>query len=189
MNNQLPKNSISKKGLSRMPDQLHHWKVYRNPSYLGSFDFQPGERKTLTADYARQESVTGEDGKKQDCLVLHFMERDVLPLILNATNAKVLSSLAHSPYIEQWHGVRMTLATEKVKAFGEITDAVRIQKTAPAPSATAPVIKCTDCQHDIQPHGNMGADAISKATIAKYGTPLCWDCATKRKAAGESGND
>ena len=37
-----------------------HWKKLTNPNYLGSWDFQPGEIRTLTIKEVREEPVKSE---------------------------------------------------------------------------------------------------------------------------------
>ena len=36
--------------------------------------------------------VTGPDGKKEECTVVHFAEKEIKPLILNTTNAKTIQA-------------------------------------------------------------------------------------------------
>jgi hypothetical protein len=47
-------------------------------------------------------------------------------MVANATNLKRIAKLLGSPFIEDWTNKRITLTTEKVKAFGEMHDAVRV---------------------------------------------------------------
>ena len=108
-----------------------HWKKMTNPTYLGSYEFAPGEKKTLTIDRVVQEQVQGSDGKKEECIVCYFLETK--PMILNVTNCKAIEKAHGTPYIEQWSGKEVTLYTTKVSAFGQTVDAVRIEQTAPQP--------------------------------------------------------
>ena len=68
-------------------------------------------------------------------------------MVANATNLKRISKLLGSPFIEDWTNKQIVLTTEKVKAFGEIHDAVRV--------STKPVVKPT-----------LTGDAIEKAKAA-----------------------
>jgi len=103
-----------------------HWKKLHNPDYLGAWDFQPGEEKVLTIKLVGIEKVSDHNGKKEDCSVCRFTE-DVKPMILNVTNSKMIAKLTGSPYIEDWNNVRIKVYTTRVKAFGEMVDAVRIK--------------------------------------------------------------
>jgi pterin-4a-carbinolamine dehydratase len=107
-----------------------HWKKMHNPNYLGSWDFQPNEIKTLTIRAVKYETVIGPDGKQEQCSVCHFNE-SVKPLILNVTNSKEIERIAKTPYVEDWSGTKVNFKIQRVKAFGDFTDAVRVTKDAP----------------------------------------------------------
>jgi hypothetical protein len=47
-------------------------------------------------------------------------------MVANSTNLKRITKLTGSAFIEDWAGKQIVLTTEKVKAFGEIHDAVRV---------------------------------------------------------------
>lgn len=102
-----------------------HWKRLANPDYLGAYDFQPGEERIVTVKNVTRETVSGPDGKKEECTILHFVEK-YKPMIMNATNSKMLTKLADSPYVEDWAGKSFKLAVRKIKAFGDMVEALRI---------------------------------------------------------------
>ena len=56
---------------------LTHWKKLDNPDYIGAYAFQPGEKKTVTIDRIRREMVNGPDGKREECTVVHFREKEI----------------------------------------------------------------------------------------------------------------
>jgi hypothetical protein len=112
-----------------MTDKLTHWKQLKNPDYIGAYALQPGEELILTIKSCL-EQVVGTDGKKQDCLVMHFMEQ-VKPMILNNTNAKTITKIHGTPYMEQWSGKLIQIFARKVRAFGEDVDALRIRDFVP----------------------------------------------------------
>ncbi len=105
---------------------LTHWKKLTNPDYLGAYDFAQGEERIVTVKEVKRELISGTDGKKEECTVVHFSE-PFKPMIMNVTNQKMISKLADSPYIEQWVGKQFKLVVVKVKAFGEVVDALRIK--------------------------------------------------------------
>jgi hypothetical protein len=163
-----------------------HWKSLENNDYIGAYAFQPGEEKIVTIQRVQREMVNGPDGKREECTVLHFREKEK-PLILNATNGKMVAKLAGTPYIEQWSGVRIALAVEKVRAFGDVVDAVRVQKKVlpQVKQATEPEIKCADCGKPIAPVGKMTAAQVAALGKEKFGAAVCAECGAKRKAAAE----
>lgn len=155
---------------------MTHWKKLFNPNYLGSYAFEPGEEKPVTIKSINQEEVTNpadpEKGKEV-CTVAHFVQ-PVKPLILNKTNSKVIAKLAKTPNIEQWPGVSLILCVQKVKAFGELTDAVRIRPVPP--------FFCADCGGVITGYGGKSHAEIRDHTKKTYKRQLCPECALKAAA-------
>lgn len=164
---------------------LTHWKKLDNPDYIGAYAFQPGEEKTLTIKNVRREVVTGAEGKKEECTVVHFAENEK-PLIMNATNGKQIARIAGTPYIENWTGVRITLMVETVKAFGEFVDAVRVSKKRPAQAPKAAATKCSDCGQAIAGYGKQNAQEFAAYTQRCFGVPVCYACGQKRKEEQEA---
>ena len=56
-------------------------------------------------------------------------------MVCNSTNAKQIAKLAGTPFIEEWAGKQIILTVQKVKAFGEQHDAIRV--------SNKPVVKPT----------------------------------------------
>jgi ribosomal protein L34E len=166
---------------------MTHWKKLTNPNYLGAYSIENGQDLILTIDYIKEEKVTGTDGKKDDCVVCHFKE-NAKPMILNATNMKTITKLFGTPYIEDWSGRQIQIGTEKIKAFGDIVDALRVRKKLPQVQQPT-VIKCENCGNNIQPVGRMTAEQTSQYTKKKYGQSLCSECATKAKEMLENATE
>ena len=161
-------------------ETLTHWKKLMNPDYLGSYALDQGKDLIATINYVGNEEVVGSDGKKEMCPVVHFFE-DIKPMVLNATNNKTIAKLFKTPYIEQWHGRKIQIYVEKVKAFGEIWDALRIRPFLPVDKS----LICADCGKIIEPYGKMSADTTAKYTLKNYGRMLCAECATKAANANK----
>lgn len=157
-----------------------HWKKLTNPDYLGAYALESGQDIVLTIGYVREEKVTGPDGKKDDCVVAHFSERNVKPMILNATNMKTITKLFGTPYIEDWAGKKIQIGVEKVKAFGDVVEALRIRKFLPVEN-NALLPKCEACGKDIHLVGGMTSEQVAAYTKNKYGQALCSVCAAQRK--------
>ena len=147
-----------------------HWKKLTNPNYLGAYSIEDGKDLILTIKYVQEEKVTGTDGKKDDCVVCHFVD-NAKPMILNATNMKMITKLYKTPYIEDWAGKKIQIGIEKVKAFGDIVEALRIRNKIPNVQP-AKLPKCENCGNDIQPLNNMTADDVAAYTRSKYGQAL-----------------
>lgn len=157
---------------------LTHWKKLHNPDYLGAYALNPGQDLIATIKTVGNEIVTGPDGKKEECMVMHFAEQDVKPMIINSTNAKTITKLLKTPYIENWSGRKIQIYIAEVKAFGEVVDALRIRPFLPKIETDKP-IQCAECGKDIEAYGKMNAGQMAEYTQKQYGKPLCAECATK----------
>ena len=156
----------------------------KNPNFLGSWDLydMPGQEITVTIKNITDEEVIN-NGKSEGCTVAHFVE-NVKPMILNLTNKKTLAKLYKTKETSNLAGKRITIGYEKVKAFGKVTDALRIKNVTPsAPTVVAP--KCADCGGDITAAFGMAPDAVAAYTTKGYGRQLCAECAKKAKASQE----
>lgn len=160
-----------------------HWKKLTNPDYLGAYSLEPGQDITLTIAKVQREVITGADGKKEECTVCYWQEPQK-PMILNVTNSKMIEKLLSTPYIEEWAGRRIQIGTERVKAFGEVVEALRVRKFLPSET----VIKCAGCAKPIAAAHNMSPKQLAEYTHKQYGRALCANCATKAKADREAAN-
>lgn len=158
--------------------KMTHWKQLQDSPYLGAYSLQPGQELILTIASVGKEKVIGTDGKKEDCTVIHFAERGVKPMVVNATNAKSISKVAGSPYIERWVGVKIQIYADNVKAFGDIVEALRVREFKPATAPKVP--KCSACKTDLQAAYGKSPAALAQYTKEKYGEILCAACAEKR---------
>ena len=156
---------------------MTHWKSLTNPNYLGSYAFENGADMILTIKQVKNEIVTGEGGRKEECTVCYFTE-NVKPMILNKTNMKQIAKLLGSPYIEDWSGKAVQIYVDpKVKFGHEITGGLRIRNFLPKKQTE---IKCSACGKNIEPRGGMSAEEIAQYTTGKFGACLCADCAKKQ---------
>lgn len=159
-----------------------HWRKYLTTEYLGGFDLDDGQggHKEIEAKIqdVKKDITTDPTGKREEVLTLHF-EDGVKPMILNVTNAKTLEKLFRSQYIEDWKGHTIIIGTKKVKAFGEVYDALRIRNRLPESKETAGL--CADCKNPIKGAGAVTAEQVKAGTLKTYGVALCLDCAQKRK--------
>jgi hypothetical protein len=110
-----------------------HWKKAFSSDYIGSQDLEDYKDIILTVKEVRLEQLKGT--KEKDTKNVAYFVENVKPMILNATNCKSLRKLAGgSNYINDWKNIRVQIYVERgVKAFGDITDALRIRSTPPPP--------------------------------------------------------
>ena len=159
-----------------MPDIM---KMGKNPNYLGSWDIEdlPGKEITLTIEKIKDEEVVT-NGKGENCTVCHWTDKAYKPMILNVTNKKALCKLYKTKDTEKLKGKSVVIGIDKVKAFGDIHDALRIRKRIPQTSG-AVLPKCEDCGNDITAANGMTAEQVAAYTKQKYGKSLCPKCATE----------
>ncbi len=160
---------------------MTHYKQLMDTNYLGSYSLEPGQDIVLTIKAVRKEPVVGADGKKEDCIVCYWAENEK-PMILNATNCKTITKILKTPYIEEWAGHKIQIGSEKVRAFGDVVDALRVRSSLPK----AVKIVCEECGKDVLASNGMTADQVAAYTAKKYGRKLCAECAKKEAAKNES---
>lgn len=158
---------------------MTHWKKLTNPNYLGAYSLDDNKSIVLTIREIRMEAVTGSDGKKEDCAVCYWQENEK-PMIMNTTNLKMVAKLTGSDYIEKWPGTKVRIGTEKVRAFGTVTDALRIRDEKVKNEAK---VACEDCGQVIQPCFGMSASQWAEYSREKMGKQLCEACANKAAEA------
>lgn len=150
----------------------------KNPNYLGSWDLDemPGREITLTIDRIVDEEVVN-NGKKEVCTACYWTDKAFKPMILNVTNKKTICKLYKTKDTDKLRGKAVTIGIDKVKAFGDVYDALRIRPRIPK-ITTAAAPKCEQCKRDIAASGNMTAEQVAAYTAKKYGKQLCAECAT-----------
>ena len=162
-----------------------HWRRILTTEYLGGFDLDDGKGGhkdvTLTITKAVREEVRSTDGDKTTELVIYFREQKK-PMILNVTNAKMLEKLTKSSYIEDWVGTTIIVGTERVKAFGEWHDALRIR---PRLGQKTTVTNCAVCGKPITAHKGADPDMIVQKSTEELGEPTCIPCWNAKKAGAE----
>ena len=158
---------------------MTHWKQLANYDYLGAYSLENGKDKTVTIKKIAQELVTGNAGRKENCIVAYFSDEEK-PMILNKTNCKTIQKIYGTPLIEEWIGKKITLYASTTTLAGETVECLRIRPYPPVADKPAP--KCEECGADITSFGKMTAEATAIYTERKYGAKLCAKCATRRAA-------
>lgn len=161
-----------------------HWKAMTNPNYLGVYSLPEGRDVILTIKSVGQEMVMDSEGREERCVVMHFQEPEK-PFICNKTNLKRIEKLLKTPYVERWSGHKIQIGSEKVKAFGEVVDALRVRSKLPQAQTEANA-KCDDCGKEILPEGSLSSGQVAAWRKKKYGKALCTACAEALVKAGES---
>lgn len=116
--------------------KTHYRKVFKS-DHLGSADLEDyieqGKQLIFTIAYVKQEVGATVAGKKGNFNIAYFTDKTVKPLVLNATNSKIVKGFANnSPFVEDWNNIRIELfIDENVKMKGETVCGVRIRQVQP----------------------------------------------------------
>jgi hypothetical protein len=114
----------------------HFRKVYKS-DHLGVADLEDFRENNIslifTIKQVKQELNVSVAGKKGDFNIAYFNE-SIKPLVLNATNSKILKgfSVGKSPYVQDWVNIPVELYIDySVKMKGDIVGGVRISPVQP----------------------------------------------------------
>lgn len=112
-----------------------HWKKVFNSDYLGSCDLEDGKDLKAIIKSVSVQKVKGTDGAAKECNVAVFADPKIKPMILNATNCKIVKQFTKTPFINDWQNVAVQIyVKDDVKAFGDITEGLRFRGNQPAMS-------------------------------------------------------
>ena len=119
--------------------KTHFRKVFKS-DHLGIADLEDiveaGKPLIFTIKEVKQEYNVNVAGTRGNFNIAYFVE-PIKPLVLNATNSKVVKSFANnSPFVEDWKNIPVELyIDENVKMKGLVVGGVRIRQTKPQPKA------------------------------------------------------
>ena len=101
-----------------------------NSNYIGGWTFADGDKILTIKDIisANVKNEKNQSGEEKICVV--FAELDK-PMVLNSTNNDTITRVIGSPQFADWIGHRIKVGTEKVRAFGDVWDAVRVRDETP----------------------------------------------------------
>lgn len=151
-----------------------HWKQLVNMDYLGAYALPDGNDLTLTIDKVVREVVTGNSGRKEQCMVMYFKESNYKPMILNRTNAKSIQALTGSAFVEDWVGHKITLYGSTTRFGGDVVECLRIRPTVIDTSKT---YYCENCGSEVKGTATITVEQLVAGSQKKFGKTLCMDCA------------
>jgi hypothetical protein len=117
-------------------EKKHHYRNVFKSDHLGSADLEDlieqGSNLIFTISHAKQELGAKVAGKKMDANVVYFKE-NIKPMVVNATNGKIIKSFTGSSFVEDWNNVVVELyIDENVRSVsGGTTQGVRIRPIQP----------------------------------------------------------
>jgi hypothetical protein len=120
-------------------NKTHFRKVFKS-DHLGSADveeyIEEGKSLIFTIFQVTQHAIDPKikasgvvvAGKRISANIAYFKEPNTKPLVLNATNSRILKNMVNSPFVEDWKGLRIEVYIDKdVKMKGEVVGGVRIK--------------------------------------------------------------
>ena len=146
-----------------MAENYRHWRDLTTLDYLRAELFAPREKKVLTIKEIRREKLTSQNGAVEEKPVAYF-EENVLPMVLNVTNCKMIEKLYGTGNIYEWVGKKIQVIATKTKVAGESVPCLRIENVIPTTSE--PEYHCSVC-------GKLISKDTYEKSVAKYGKAYC----------------
>jgi hypothetical protein len=110
-----------------------HWRKVFLSDYLGACDLEDGKDLKAVIKSVTIKAVKGTDGKEQERNVATFTDPKLKPMILNATNCKIVKKFAKSVFINDWNNIPVQIyVKDDIRAFGDVTEGLRIREIQPA---------------------------------------------------------
>lgn len=112
----------------------HYRKVFKS-DHLSSYDLEDfqeeGRPLDFTIKHVQQEMNVKVAGKKINANIAYFVE-PIKPLVLNATNSKIISKMVGSNFVQDWNDLPIELYIQKGISFGkETVQGIRIKDEKP----------------------------------------------------------
>ena len=139
---------------------MPHWRTMTDSEYLHAgdlMDAKTGTAREYTLEIASVSpgTLVGEAGRSTRRPIVRFRGAKK-PFGVNATNAKVISTIAGSPLTERWIGTRVTLYVTTTRAKGgEVVECIRIRPRA----ATTALDEVPDREEPPHAHDGVAAPA------------------------------
>lgn len=143
--------------------KYEHWRNLTDLSHLRAECFAPKEKKVLTIKNVVREKVTSNNGTIEEKPVAYF-EENILPMVLNVTNCKMIEKIYGTGNIYDWIGKKIQVIATKTKVAGESVACLRIENVIP--TTNEPKYYCAVCGKEI-------SKDIYDKSIKHYGKPYC----------------
>lgn len=113
--------------------ETKHWRDVYPTDYLGSHDLVGGKQPILTFSKFERKDVVAPGGLKNECIVMHFAEKDYRPMVINKTNAKTIELIYKTANPNEWVGKQVQIYVDpNARQFGGGTgNALRIKPMKP----------------------------------------------------------
>lgn len=129
---------------------MTHWKRYFDYRFISAEELDGKEVILTISGIERDEVYSVSARAKEKKAALKFKETDKM-VILNATNARSITTILGTPQVEQWVGKRICLYPVAIQAFGQNVEAIRIKKVPASASKDTPSPSFKQIQYDNTP--------------------------------------
>lgn len=114
-----------------------HWKSATGSKYLGAYMIEEDTKIKLLK--VSVQKVTGENGREDEAIVAEVENNK--PFIINKTNAKQITKIVGSPFLEDWAGKVITVYPTTTKLKGEVVECLRVKEPKPELTVKDPNFK------------------------------------------------
>lgn len=113
------------------PSETTHWRnLFENKCMLlGSHNLNPGE-ELIAEIKSINANGTIKDKKGKDTIAAIISFTNCPDMVLNVTNTQTIAGL-YGDYTEDWIGESIQIYATEVKAFGKLTNALRVREAKP----------------------------------------------------------
>ena len=167
----------------------------RDSEYMGAEDIDPGVEPVLTIAALYYGQVTLQRGKEYKDIIVFVEEtvpgiKVVRPMIVNATNRKVLRKLFKAVSADVLVGKKIQLYIDhnvRDPSTGERIDGIRIRPKIPVAPREEPII-CEEWGKPIQGVGNYSPADVAQINKNRFGKVICAVCSKKIGEQKEQAN-
>lgn len=115
-------------------EYMNYQECFNN--FLGAWSFANGDEVLTIAAVTRETMYDAQSNTQKEGVCISFKEK-TLPMVLNKTNAAMIAQVLGTSYMHDWIDKQIVVGTENVRAFGKVTQAIRVRDRAPEPAQPA----------------------------------------------------
>jgi len=105
---------------------MAHFRKMFDERFIGAWDMEGKKDVTVTIKSVKREELQANAGADASHKPVLYFEKTDKGMVCNKTNAKAIAA-AYGPDVDDWIGKKITIHTERISAFGEMHDALRVR--------------------------------------------------------------
>ena len=143
-------------------EYMNYQECFNN--FLGAWSFTDGDEALTIAGVSSETMYDAQSNAQKEGICISFEEKS-LPMVLNKTNAAMIAQVTGTSYMHDWIGRRIVVGTENVRAFGKVTQAIRVRDRAP--EAQKPAEPASEAQKE-RIRALIADGMINEPALCKY---------------------